>query len=158
MNGLLGNAILEQVGIDPAEGNLLLLHLTCHAKLVVSKAATIAVVVLDLHAVLGSEAFKSKLGIKCLQQGKIAHHQIDKLEMRVVVNKDGHITVASLGECTLCLAIETWLDNCMWSTEMHSPSLVAAKMELPSLLLALVCQGTFIMAPKRQPAQQGQGG
>ncbi len=28
-----------------------------------------------------------------------------------MVNKDGHILVASLGECTLCLAIETWLSQ-----------------------------------------------
>ena len=28
-----------------------------------------------------------------------------------MVDKDGHIPVASLGECTLCLAIETWLSR-----------------------------------------------
>ncbi len=56
---MLSNAILE-VGIDPAEGKLLLLHLTYHAKFVVREAALIAVIVLDLHAVLGSKAFKKR--------------------------------------------------------------------------------------------------
>ncbi len=87
----------------------MLLRLTCRSKYVVRKAAVVAVVVLDLHAVLGCKAFKSSLGIEGLRQGKIARHQIEKLETQVVVNKDGHIPVASLGECTLCLAIETWL-------------------------------------------------
>ncbi len=87
----------------------MLLCLTCCAKFVVCKVAVVAVVVLDLHAVLGGKAFKSALGIKGLLQGKIACHKIDKSEMQVVVNKNGHIIVASLGECTLCLAIETWL-------------------------------------------------
>jgi hypothetical protein len=64
-DSLLSDAILER-GIDPVEGKLLLLCLTCCAKFVVCKAAIVAVVVLDLHAVLGSEAFKSALGIKGL--------------------------------------------------------------------------------------------
>ncbi len=107
-DGLLSNAILE-VGIDPAEGKLLLLCLSCCAKFVVRKAAIVAMVVLDLHAVLGGEAFKCALGIKGLQRDKIDRHQIDKLETQVVVNKDGHILVASLSEGTLRLAIEIWL-------------------------------------------------
>ncbi len=57
MDGLLGDAILE-VGIDPAEGELLLLRFTCRAKLVVCEAAVVAV---------GGKAFKSKLGIKGLK-------------------------------------------------------------------------------------------
>ncbi len=78
-------------------------------KLVVCKAAVVAVVVLDFHVVLDCIVFKSALGIKGLRQGKIVCHQIDKFEMQVVVNKDGRILVASLGECTLRPAIETWL-------------------------------------------------
>jgi hypothetical protein len=64
-DGLLSNAILE-VGIDPAEGKFLLLCLHCHAKFIVRKAAIVAMVVLDLHAMLGGKEFKSKLGIKGL--------------------------------------------------------------------------------------------
>ncbi len=64
-DGLLSNAILE-VGIDPTEGKLLLLCLTCRTKFVVREAAVVAMVVLDLHAVLGGEAFKSTLGIEGL--------------------------------------------------------------------------------------------
>jgi hypothetical protein len=79
-DGLLSDAILE-VGIGPAEGKLLLLCLTCRAKFVVRKAAIVAMVVLDLHAVLGGKAFKSALGIEGLQEGKIACHQINKSEM-----------------------------------------------------------------------------
>jgi hypothetical protein len=60
VDGLLSNAILE-VGIDPAEGKLLLLCLTCCAKLVVREAAIVAMEVLDLHAVLSGKAFKSDL-------------------------------------------------------------------------------------------------
>ncbi len=76
---MLSDTVLE-VDIDPAEGELFLLCLTCRAKFVVCKAAVVTMVVLDLHVVLGGEAFKSALGIKGLQQGKIACHEIDKLE------------------------------------------------------------------------------
>ncbi len=75
-DGSLSNVILK-VGIDPAEGKLLLLCLTCHAKFVVPEAAVVAVVVLDLRAVLGGKVFESLLGIKGLQGGKIACHQIE---------------------------------------------------------------------------------
>ena len=52
--------------LSPQKVSFLLLCLTCHMKFVVREAAVVAMVVLDLHAVLGGEAFKSTLGIEGL--------------------------------------------------------------------------------------------
>ncbi len=60
MDGLLSYTILE-VGIDPTEGELLLLCLTCRTKFVVRKAAVVTMIVLDLHTVLGGKRSKARL-------------------------------------------------------------------------------------------------
>ena len=56
-NCSLCNSILE-VGIDPAEGELLVALLACGNKCIISKSAIIAMVVLDLHSMLSCKPLK----------------------------------------------------------------------------------------------------
>ncbi len=60
-DGALGDAILE-VGIDAAEGELLLCVMAGLLEGVVKEATVVAVVVLDLHTVFGSEGLKGEFG------------------------------------------------------------------------------------------------
>ncbi len=60
-NGVLGDAILE-VGIDAAEGELLLCVMAGLLEGVVVVAPVVAVVVLDPHSVLGSEGLEGAFG------------------------------------------------------------------------------------------------
>jgi hypothetical protein len=108
MDGSLGDAILK-MGIDPTEGELLALSLASFAKHAVRKATVVAVVVLDVHSVLGGKTFKGALCIDGLGQGKIARHKVDKLEMGEMVDKNGGIAIARFYECAFCLAIKSWL-------------------------------------------------
>ncbi len=106
-NGSFRDAILE-VGVYPAEGELLALSLTGLAEHAVCEAAVVAVVVLDSYAVFGGKSLKCLFHINGLGQGEITCHQVDELEPGEVIDKDCGIAVASFGECTFCLAIEPW--------------------------------------------------
>ncbi len=108
VDGLLGVAILE-MSIHPAEGEFLLLCLTCLAEHSVRKAAIVAMVVQYADAVLGSEVFEDALCIDDFAQGEVACHEIDKLETRKMINEDRRVPVAGLGERALCLGVKTRL-------------------------------------------------
>ena len=60
-DGLLGNPILE-MGVDAAEGESLLGHLTCCLEIVVCKTAIVTVIMLDANAVLLGKSLKGMLG------------------------------------------------------------------------------------------------
>ncbi len=60
-DGALGDAILE-VGIDAAEGELLSRVMAGLLEGVVKEATIVAVVVLDLHTVFGSEGLEGAFG------------------------------------------------------------------------------------------------
>jgi hypothetical protein len=66
-------------------------------------------VVGDLDPMIGGKVFKGVLGLECLVRSKIGCHEVDVLEAREIVNKDGGILVASLGETALGLAKEARL-------------------------------------------------
>ncbi len=55
---MFSDAILE-MGIDPIKGELLVMGVAGFAKKAVSKLAVVAMVVLNLHAVLGGKALES---------------------------------------------------------------------------------------------------
>jgi hypothetical protein len=98
-DGFLCNAILE-VGIDPTEGELLSLGAAAVLEGVVCKSSVVAVVVEDADTVLLGEVLEGLLGFHGFLGGKLGH-QMDVLEPRVVVHKDGGHCVALLGECPL---------------------------------------------------------
>ncbi len=93
------NAILE-VGIDPTEGELLFFGTAAVFEGVVCKLSVVAVVVEDADAVLLGKVLKGSLGFHGLLGGELGH-QMDVLEPRVVVHKDGGCRVVLLGECLL---------------------------------------------------------
>jgi hypothetical protein len=108
-------------------------------------------VVGDLDPMLGGKAFKGVLGLECLGRSLIGCHEVDVLESREMVNKDGGILVASLGETALGLAKEARLCRLEVVNGDTPPGLVAVKTECWAFY-SLPCQATFVMAPKRQPA------
>ncbi len=75
----------------------------------VGKAAVVAMVVLDLHAMLSCKLFEGTFCIDGLFRGEVSHHDVDKLQAGVVVDEDGGVAESGFGECPLCLAIEAWL-------------------------------------------------
>ena len=107
-DGLLGDAILE-VRIYPAKGELLALGLACLTEEAVGKSTIITVVVGNTDAMLSGKLFKGVLRIDGFLAGDIAGHQVDKLEMGIMVHKYDGIPIARLGECPLQLAIKTRL-------------------------------------------------
>ncbi len=95
-DGFLCNAILE-VGIDPTEGELLSFGAAAVLEGVVCKMSVVAVVVEDVDAMLLGKVLKGSLGFHGFLGGELGH-QMDVLEPRVVVHKDGGRCVALLGE------------------------------------------------------------
>ncbi len=98
-DGFLCNAILE-VGIDPTEGELLSFGAAAVLEGVVCKTFVVAVVVEDANAVLFGKVLKGLLGIHGFLGGELCH-QMDVLELGVVVHTDGGCCVVLLGECPL---------------------------------------------------------
>ncbi len=98
-DGFLCNAILE-VGIDPTEGELLSFCTAAVLEGVVWKSSVVTVVVEDADALLLGKVLEGLLGIHGFLGGKFGH-QMNVLELRVVVHKDGGHCVALLGECPL---------------------------------------------------------
>jgi hypothetical protein len=96
-DGFLCNAILE-VGIDPTEGESLSFGVVAVLEGVICKSSIVAVVVKDADTVLLGEVLESSLGFHGLLGGELGH-QMDVIEPRVVVHKDGGCRVALLGEC-----------------------------------------------------------
>ena len=85
-DGLLGNPILK-MGDDAAEGESLTGLFACRLKIVVSKAAVIAVVMFDANAVLFGESFE---GMFCGDGflGGQCRHEMDVLEAGEVIDKN----------------------------------------------------------------------
>jgi hypothetical protein len=77
-DGFLCNAILE-VGIDPTEGELLLLCTAAVFEGVVLESSVVAVVVEDADAVLLGKVFKGLFGFHCFFRGELGH-QVDVLQ------------------------------------------------------------------------------
>jgi hypothetical protein len=97
--------------------------------------------------------FKGKHGGKCFV-GLVVKLEVDKVEVAEMVDKDSGAFVALLGEFAFQLCKKSHSVDVIWSTETHSPGLVATK----TLWLALVSlphQGSFVIAPNRQPAHLG---
>jgi hypothetical protein len=106
-DGFLCNAILE-VGIAPTEGESLSFCTAAVLEGVVCKLSIVAVVVEDADAMLLGEVLEGLLGLHGFLGGKLGH-QMDVLEPRVMVHKDGGCRVALLGECPLELGNEAHL-------------------------------------------------
>jgi hypothetical protein len=56
---------IMKVGIDPAEGELLIVLLARHLEVVIGKLTIVIEVMLDPNTVLGSKSFKCSLGFNC---------------------------------------------------------------------------------------------
>jgi hypothetical protein len=102
---MLGNAILE-MGVHSAEGKMLAAFVACLLEGVVIKLSVAAVIMLDANAVLGGKGLKCSLGGNSLDKGVI-NLEMDEMQTRVVVHKDGHAPVALLGKCPLQLGKES---------------------------------------------------
>ncbi len=76
---------------------------------IVHKAPIIAMIMGDADAMLGGEALECVLRLEGLVGREVACHEVDKLKLRKMINKNGGIAVACLGESPLCLPIKTWL-------------------------------------------------
>jgi hypothetical protein len=106
-DGFLCNAILE-VGIDPTEGESLSFCTAAVLEGVVCKSSVVALVVEDADVMLLGEVFEGLLGFHGFLGGKLGH-QMNVLEPRVVVHKDGGCHVALVGECPFQLSNESHL-------------------------------------------------
>ncbi len=106
-DGFLGYAILE-VGVDPTEGEFLPFGTAAVLEGVVCKLPVVTVVVEYLYAVLLGKVFKSSFGFHGLLGGKLGH-EVNILELCVVVNEDGGRCVAFPGEFSLKLGNEAYL-------------------------------------------------
>jgi hypothetical protein len=80
LDGSLHYSMLK-VGIDPAEGKLLIALLARHLEVVVGKSTIVTVVMLYPDAVLGSKLFECLLGFNCFQQVEIACHEVNKMSL-----------------------------------------------------------------------------
>jgi hypothetical protein len=97
LDGFFSNAILE-VGVDPTKGKMLSLGTAAVLEGIVHESSIVTVVVEDADTVLLGEVFECTLGLHCFFRGELGH-EMDVLELGVVVDKDGGRSVASLGEC-----------------------------------------------------------
>ena len=95
-DGVLGDAILE-VGIHAAEGELLLRVVVGLLEGIVLEARVVAVVVEDLHAMLGCECLGGAFGSKSFR-GCIVDLEVNNAQVAEVVDEDGGARVAPLGE------------------------------------------------------------
>jgi hypothetical protein len=98
-DGFFCNAILE-VGIDPTEGESLSFSTAAVLEGIVCKSSVVAVVVEDADAVLLGKVLEGSLGFHGFLGGKFGH-QMNLLELGVVVHGDGGRCLALLGECPL---------------------------------------------------------
>ena len=93
---MLGYAILK-VGIDPTEGELLPCVVACLLEGIVMEASVVAVIMEDLDSMFCRVLFEGKLGGECFA-GLVAKLEVDKMEVAIVVDKDGGALIALLGE------------------------------------------------------------
>ncbi len=96
--GFFCNAILE-VGIDPTKGETLPLGTAAVLEGVVRELSIVTVVVEDADAVLLGKVFEHAFGFHCFLGGELGH-EVNIIELGVVVNKDGGHCIAFLGECS----------------------------------------------------------
>jgi len=92
---VLGDAVLK-MGIHAADGELLLSIVAGLLEGVVVEAPVVAVVVGDLHIVLGGECLEGAFGSESFR-GCIVHLK-DKAQTAEVVGEDGGAPVAPIGE------------------------------------------------------------
>ncbi len=97
-DGFFCNTILE-VDIDPTKGEALPLCTVAVLEGVVRELSIIAVVVEDADTVLLGEVFKRAFGFHCFFRGELGH-EVNVLELGVVVEEDGCRGVVFLGECS----------------------------------------------------------
>jgi hypothetical protein len=103
-DGLLRDAILE-MGVDPAKGKTLSLGTAAVLESIVRGSSVVTMVVEDADAVLLGEVLERALSFHCFFRGELGH-EMDVLEIGVVVDKYGGCSVAFLGECSLELGNE----------------------------------------------------
>ncbi len=95
-DGLLCNAVLE-MGVDPAKGKMLSLGAATVLKGVVHESSIVTMVVEDADAMLLGKVLERALSFNCFFRGELGH-EMDVLELGVVVAKDGGCRVVLLGE------------------------------------------------------------
>ncbi len=104
-DGALGNPILK-MGIDAAEGELLLRFVAGLFEGVVLEAAIVTVVVEYPHTVLDGECLKGAFGSESFR-GKIVDLTVDEAQAAEVVDEDGGAPVAPLGKFAFHLREES---------------------------------------------------
>jgi hypothetical protein len=98
-DGFICDAILE-MGVDPTKGKTLSLSAAAVLEGVVRGPSVVAMVVEDVDTVLLGEVLECMLSFHCFFRGELGH-EMDILELRVVVHKDSGCGLAFLGEWSL---------------------------------------------------------
>ena len=104
-DGVLGDAVLK-MGIHATEGELLSRVVAGLLEGVVVEAPIVAVVVEDLHAMLGCECLEGMFGSESFR-GSIVDLEVDNAQAAEVVDEDGGARVAPLGEFAFQLSKES---------------------------------------------------
>jgi hypothetical protein len=97
-DGFFCNAVLE-VGVDPTKGEPLPLGTAAVLEGIVHKLSIVAVVVKDADAMMLGKVFKCAFDFHHLFRAELGH-EVNVLELGVVINKDSGHCVAFLGECS----------------------------------------------------------
>ncbi len=98
-DGFLHDAVWE-MGIDPTKGMTLSLGAAAVLERIVSESSIVEMVVEDADAVLLGKVRECALGFHCFFRDELSH-EMDVLELVILVNKDGGCGAAFLGECSL---------------------------------------------------------
>jgi hypothetical protein len=96
-----------EVRVHTTKGELLSCIMVCLLKGIVVKLPIVAVGVEDFHSMYSRILLKGKLGGKCLCQQTVVELKVYKVEMAVVVDKDGGALVALLVKFAFQLCVET---------------------------------------------------
>ncbi len=116
-----------EVGVYATEGKLLACVVACLLEGIVREVPIVAVVVLDPNAMLGSEGLEGAFGGDGFDRRVIDLGGVDVSQATVVVDEDGSAAIALLGKLPLSCATNPSSVDVIWSTETHSPGLVATK-------------------------------
>ncbi len=152
-DGLLGNSILE-VHVNAIKGELLSHVVACLLKGIVMRFPIVAVVVKNFHSMFSRVLLNGKLGGKCFRQ-QIVKLKVDKAETAVVVNKDGGVLVALLDKFAFQLRVETHFSQRHLVDGDTLSTFGCDEHFVISLDFLALCQGSLVIAPKRQPMHLG---
>lgn len=128
------------MSVYSTEGKPLIALSTCSLETIVSKAAIITMIVLDLYFVVHGKSFKACLSLQSLNSHQTLH-EVNVLELRVLVNKDDGISITDSCQYTLGLGSQTSL---VWQLKLvHQDAFARLSCSKDEFLLSLVSSWLF---------------